>query len=148
MQVARKIGLTAKLVRMAWSRLGGLGQTLPAMLVLRNGEAVILSGIRQDAEKTEVVVRDLLATNQGFQFWDRAKLEEVWGGELILIKRKYALADTSQPFSLKWFIPEFLRHRRAFGDVIVAALTLHALALASPIFFQRVDQGLWRTLRR
>ena len=74
-QVARKIGLTAKLVRMAWSRLGGLGQTLPAILVLRNGEAVILSGIRQDAEKTEVVVRDLLAPNHGFQFWDRAKLK-------------------------------------------------------------------------
>jgi ATP-binding cassette subfamily B protein len=46
------------------------------------------------------------------------------------------LADAGQPFSLKWFVPEFLRHRRAFGDVIVAALTLHALALASPIFFQ------------
>jgi ABC-type bacteriocin/lantibiotic exporter with double-glycine peptidase domain len=54
-QVARKIGLTAKLVHMSWSRLGGLGQALPAILVLRKGEAVILSGIRQDAEKTEVV---------------------------------------------------------------------------------------------
>ena len=52
-QVARKIGLTAKLVRMAWSRLGGLGQTLPAILVLRNGEAVILPGIRHNAENTE-----------------------------------------------------------------------------------------------
>jgi ATP-binding cassette subfamily B protein len=121
---------------MSWSRLGGLGQALPAILVLRSGEAVILSGIRQDAEKTEVVVRDLLLPVQGFQFWDRGKLEAVWDGDLILIKRKFALADASQPFSLKWFVPEFLRHRRAFGDVIVAALTLHALALASPIFFQ------------
>jgi len=59
-QVARKIGLTAKLVRMSWSRLGGLGPALPAILILRSGEAVVLSGIRQEAGNTEVVVRDLL----------------------------------------------------------------------------------------
>src|SRR5215831_16093420 len=92
-QGARKVGLTAKLVRMSWSRLGRLGQALPAILILRNGE-------------------------------------------VILIKRKYALSDPGQPFGLKWFIPEFLRQRRAFVDVIVAALSLHVLALASLIFFQ------------
>jgi ATP-binding cassette subfamily B protein len=84
-QVARKIGLTAKLLRMSWSRLGALGQAVPAIIVLRNGEAVILYGIRQGAEKTEVVVCDLLLPTQGFQFWDRAKLEAVWDGDIILL---------------------------------------------------------------
>jgi subfamily B ATP-binding cassette protein HlyB/CyaB len=135
-QVARKIDLTAKLVRLSWDRLHRLGQALPAIVVLRDGEAVILSGVKNTEEASEIVVRDPRAPEQGFLFWDRAKTEEAWDGQVILIKRRYALNDTSQPFSLRWFIPEFLRQKRAFGDVAMAALTLHVLALATPIFFQ------------
>src|SRR5580692_9957601 len=135
-QVARKIDLTAKLIRLSWDRLHRLGQALPAILILRDGEAVILSGVRDTADATEIVVRDPRAPEQGFLFWDRAKTEEVWDGQAILVKRRYALADASQPFSLRWFIPEFLRQKRAFGDVAMAAMTLHVLALATPIFFQ------------
>jgi subfamily B ATP-binding cassette protein HlyB/CyaB len=134
-QVARKIELSAKLVRLSWDRLRRLGQALPAILVLRDGEAVVLSGIKDTAEAAEIVVRDPRAP-QGFQFWDEAKAHDLWDGYIILIKRKYALTDSTQPFSLRWFIPEFLRQKRAFGDVAIAALTLHALALATPIFFQ------------
>jgi ATP-binding cassette, subfamily B, bacterial HlyB/CyaB len=135
-QVAQKVGLAAKLVNLSWSRLGRLGQALPAILILRTGEDVILSGIKEGEGGTEAVIRDLRAPQQGFQFWDRAKLEENWDGQIILFKRKYALTDTNQPFSLRWFVPEFLRQRRAFTDVVIAALTLHVLALATPIFFQ------------
>jgi ATP-binding cassette, subfamily B, bacterial HlyB/CyaB len=134
-QVARKIDLNAKLVRLSWDRLRRLGQALPAILILRDGGAVILSGIRDSAEASEIVIRDPRAP-QGFQFWDADKAHELWDGHVILVKRKYALTDTTQPFSLRWFIPEFLRQKRAFGDVALAALTLHALALATPIFFQ------------
>jgi ATP-binding cassette subfamily B protein len=134
-QVARKIDLTAKLVRLSWDRLRRLGQALPAILVLRDGEAVVLSGIKQTPETTEIVIRDPRAP-QGFLFWDEAKAHEAWDGHVILIKRRYALSDANQPFSLRWFVPEFLRQKRAFGDVAMAALTLHALALATPIFFQ------------
>jgi ATP-binding cassette subfamily B protein len=135
-QVANKVGFSAKLVSLSWRRIGRLGQALPAILILRSGEAVILSGIKESEAGTQVVVRDLREPQQGFQFWDRAKLEENWSGQVVLIKRTYALTDASQPFSLKWFIPEFLRQRRALVDVVVAALTLHVLALATPIFFQ------------
>jgi ATP-binding cassette subfamily B protein len=136
-QGARKAGLTAKLLRLQWSRLARLGSALPAILILRNGESIILSGFREvPGQDVEVVVRDMRAPKEGFQFWNRATLEENWAGDIVLIKRKYGLTDTSQPFSLKWFIPEFLRQRRAFADVVIAALTLHVLALASPIFFQ------------
>src|SRR6202047_5154122 len=135
-QVARKIDLTAKLVRLSWDRLHRLGQALPAILILRDGEAVVLSGVKETADAKEIVIRDPRAPQQGFLFWDRDKAEEAWDGRVILIKRQYALSDASQPFSLRWFVPEFLRQKRAFGDVAMAALTLHVLALATPIFFQ------------
>ena len=135
-QAANKIGLSAKAVTLSWPRLARIGQALPAILVLRGGGALILSGFKETEGKTEAVVRDLADPQQGFQFWDRARLEEVWDGELVLVKRKYSLGDPEQPFGLRWFVPEFLRQRRPFSDVVVAALTLHVLALATPIFFQ------------
>ena len=135
-QATQKVGLTAKLVKFSWKRLNQLGQTLPAILILRSGEAVILSGIREAEGKIEAVIRDLHASQLGFQFWNRDKLEEQWDGQVILIKRKYALSDASQPFGFRWFVPEFMRQRRALSDVVVAALSLHVLALATPIFFQ------------
>ena len=136
-QTANKIGLAAKVVSLSWRRLGRIGQALPAILILRSGGAIILSGFKENEGKTEAVVRDLGdPTQAGFQFWDRAKLEEVWGGQVILVKRKYSLADPDQPFGLRWFIPEFLRQRGAFSDIVIAALSLHLLALATPIFFQ------------
>jgi ATP-binding cassette subfamily B protein len=135
-QVAQKIGLTSSAVRLSWRRLGRLGQALPAILALRTGEFVVLSGMREAEGRTEVVIRDLRDPNGGFQFWDRAKLEEHSDGRVILLKRKYALSDADQPFGLRWFIPEFLRQRRAFRDVVIAALTLHVLALVTPMFFQ------------
>jgi subfamily B ATP-binding cassette protein HlyB/CyaB len=135
-QVAHKIGLSAKLVKLSWSRLNRLGPALPAILILQTGEAVVLSGIKEADGKTEAVIRDVQTPQQGFQFWDRATLEANWSGQIILVKRKYALSDASQPFGLRWFVPEFMRQRRALSDVVVAALSLHVLALATPIFFQ------------
>src|ERR1700726_3194371 len=69
-QVANKVGFSAKLVTLSWRRIGRLGQALPAILVLRDGEAVILSGFKESEAGTQVVVRDLRAPQQGFQFWD------------------------------------------------------------------------------
>ncbi|HEY4920631.1 MAG TPA: peptidase domain-containing ABC transporter [Xanthobacteraceae bacterium] len=135
-QVAHKVGLSAKLAKMSWRRLAGLGQALPAILPLRDGESVIFSGLKDGEDGLQIVVRDLRDPKLGFLFWDRATLEANWDGEVLLVKRKYALTDAAQPFGLRWFIPEFLRQKRAFGDVVIAALTLHVLALAGPIFFQ------------
>jgi ATP-binding cassette subfamily B protein len=115
-----------------------MGQVWPASLPPRSSDAVILSGLRELDHRQEIVVRDPLTPQKGFQFWDRAKAEENWDGWIVLIKRPFALSDPHQPFSLKWFVPQFLRERRAFLDVICAAVTMQVLALATPLFLQIV----------
>jgi ATP-binding cassette subfamily B protein len=70
--------------------------------------------------------------------WERPRLEALWQGETVLIKRLYRLTDDTQPFGLRWFAPEILRQKKTFVDVIVAALMLLVLALALPIYFQIV----------
>src|SRR5262249_23780012 len=56
----------------------------------------------------------------------------------ILLRRVFRITDENQPFGLAWFVPEILRQRSLFRDVMIAALALHALALTLPIFFQLI----------
>ena len=41
-------------------------------------------------------------------------------------------------FGFKWFIPELLKHRRVWRDVLIASLIIQLLALGTPLFTQVV----------
>ncbi|MDP3812055.1 MAG: peptidase domain-containing ABC transporter [Hydrogenophaga sp.] len=41
-----------------------------------------------------------------------------------------------QPFGFSWFIPELLRHRRLWRDVLLASLAIQLVGLATPLFTQ------------
>lgn len=137
-RIAREHRLTAKVVALDWDGLFALGEALPAILPLKDGSFVILSGVRNDRGKPEVVVRNPMALQGGFDFWDRATLGLVWSGSVVLTKRRFQLADADRPFGLAWFLPEILRQKRAFADIVVAALVLHLIGLTTPLFFQIV----------
>ncbi len=57
---------------------------------------------------------------------------------MLLFKRIHRLDDTNRRFGLGWFVPELWRQRALLRNVVVAALAMHVLALAVPIFFQIV----------
>ena len=41
-------------------------------------------------------------------------------------------------FGFRWFIPELLKHRKVFRDVLMASLAIQLMALATPLFTQVV----------
>jgi ATP-binding cassette, subfamily B, bacterial HlyB/CyaB len=41
-------------------------------------------------------------------------------------------------FGFRWFVPELLRHKRIWRDVLVASLAIQLLALGSPLFTQAI----------
>jgi subfamily B ATP-binding cassette protein HlyB/CyaB len=43
---------------------------------------------------------------------------------------------TQQAFGFRWFIPELLKHRRVWRDVLIASLFIQLLALGTPVFTQ------------
>jgi subfamily B ATP-binding cassette protein HlyB/CyaB len=61
-----------------------------------------------------------------------------WTGDIILLKRVFSLDDTDRRFGLGWLVPEISRQRVLLRNVMIAALAMHVLALAVPIFFQIV----------
>jgi len=62
---------------------------------------------------------------------------------VLLFAREQAEAtDTDAPpasqFGFKWFIPELLKHKKIWRDVLFASLAIQLMALATPLFTQVV----------
>ncbi|MBS7533755.1 peptidase domain-containing ABC transporter [Ancylobacter sonchi] len=136
--IAAAQGLTARAIRLDWDTLIGLGAAFPAIALLDNGNAVILSGRMDEGEEVRLAIVDPLAPQAGAIAIDRARFTAACSGTAVLLKRRFSLGDPDQPFGLRWFIPEILRQRGLFGEIGLMALVLNALALAVPIFFQLV----------
>ncbi len=138
LRIAAEIGLKAKPDTLGWDALFVQGGVFPIMARLKNGHSAIIVGARSDEHGGRIAVIDPLAATAGVELLDRAAMQAIWDGSVIFLKRHHALTDPNQPFGLRWFIPEILKQKTAFRDIAIAAIMLHILALASPIFFQLV----------
>lgn len=137
-RMAEENQLKARSENLTWAELEGLKGGFPLLARLGNGNWVILVGLRRDGENVNIAVVDPLAGQPGAILLDARKFCSSWQGDVVFLKRVYALSDTEQPFGLRWFIPEILRHGGAFRDIAIAAVVLIGLALATPIFFQLI----------
>ncbi|HYD64572.1 peptidase domain-containing ABC transporter [Azospirillum sp.] len=142
--MAQGIGLKARKLSLSWTKLIAMNDAFPVIVRLANGNSVILAGIRPAEDGSsgegavEVGVIDPLATAPGIIFVGETKFRSVWSGETILLKRRFKTGDENQPFGLRWFLPEILKQRSVFRDIAIAALVLHVIGLAQPVFFQLV----------
>ena len=48
------------------------------------------------------------------------------------------VGDERRTFSFRWFVPELMRHRAIWRDVLLASLAIQLMALATPVFTQIV----------
>lgn len=60
---------------------------------------------------------------------------------LLLVQAEPAVADdgeqpAAKPFGFAWFIPELLRHRAIWRDILLASLAIQLVGLATPLFTQ------------
>ncbi|NJR31569.1 MAG: 30S ribosomal protein S7 [Chamaesiphon sp. CSU_1_12] len=46
--------------------------------------------------------------------------------------------EARRAFGFRWFVPELLRHRAIWRDVLLASLAIQVMALATPVFTQIV----------
>ena len=143
LRIAKESGFHAKFTRLNWKKLRRMGEAFPAIAKLKNGNYVIMVGLRQQPTedgKTEeqIALFDPLADRPDFIFLNQSQFENAWQGDVILTKRSISLLDSKQPFSLRWFIPEIVRQGVTFTDVAIAALFIHLIALVVPLYFQIV----------
>ena len=66
------------------------------------------------------------------------QLADIWFGTLVLITRRDAFPLAGRGFDIGSFIPQIVRYRRLFGEVLLITLALNLLGLAAPLFFQNI----------
>ena len=137
LRIATEIGLKAKFDKLSWDALFAQGGVFPILARLKDGHSVIIVGARAE-HGDRIAVLDPLAEVGGVELITREQFFDRWEGDVVFLKRQHSIADPNQPFGLRWFIPEILKQKTAFRDIAIAAIMLHILALASPIFFQLV----------
>jgi subfamily B ATP-binding cassette protein HlyB/CyaB len=137
LRMASSIGLKAKSSKMTVANLLGQQGVFPILVRMNDGNSMIVVGTSGEGEGSFAVL-DPLGDLGAVTMLGSAAFGARWRGEAVFMKRVHALTDKAQPFGLRWFIPEILQQKKAFRDIALAALAMHILALASPIFFQLV----------
>jgi subfamily B ATP-binding cassette protein HlyB/CyaB len=138
LRMASDIGLKAKHDRLSWEALLAQTGVFPLIARMTDGNCVIVVGISPDKDG-KIMVLNPLADNAAVPLAiGRKTFRTLWGGEIFLGKRAFDLPQENQPFGFRWFLPEIMKQRSALRDIALAAIAMHFLALASPMFFQLV----------
>ena len=132
--LASEFGLRAEFRRLSWNDLETEPFSHPPMLLLENGNAVIVMGLRRGGPE-EVAVSDPLYRDGEVFFLPRGDLEQAWQG-LALIVTPLPPSKEDGSFGFSWFTSKLFAERRLMRDIVVAALAMHLIALSVPIFFQ------------
>jgi len=138
LRISADIGLKAKHDKLTWDGLQAQGGVFPLIARMSDGNCVIVMGASTKGDGQVAVLNPLADHATEVLLIDREKFCALWHGEVFLMKRQYAAPEESQPFGFRWFIPEILKQKAALRDIAIAAIAMHFLALASPIFFQLV----------
>lgn len=138
LRIATDIGLKARVDKLSWDSLLAQGGVFPVIARMGDGNCVIVMAATPN-EGGQVAILNPLADNPtGVLMVGKDNFCSQWQGEVFFMKRIFAAAETSQPFGFRWFIPEILKQKSAFRDIALAAMAMHLLGLASPMFFQLV----------
>jgi ATP-binding cassette, subfamily B, bacterial HlyB/CyaB len=133
-ELAGEFGLRAEHAQFNWHGLRTTAFSHPILLLLENKNVVVLMGMRPDGPEEAAVSDPLFRDGEPF-FLGRADLERAWQGDaLVITPLPPGKADAA--FGFSWFTSKLFAERRLMRDVVVAALTMHLIALSVPIFFQ------------
>ncbi|MDX3911385.1 MAG: type I secretion system permease/ATPase [Sphingobium sp.] len=110
---------------------------LPCLLLLEDGNAVVLTALGEGSAKL------LLAeAGGGEQSLPLSELEARYSGTAIFAKARYRTDGRVGHFAATtgehWFFGALKRHRRAYGEVALAAMVANLLAIGSALFAMQV----------
>ena len=142
LEIAHDYEFKTRCRKLSWDKLHKMGQAFPLIGIKKDGKSLVLCGIQkvEDGNTRLAVVDPAHPGENGnpFTFLTREEYEEQCTPECILLKKVYHLSDENQPFSLRWFIPEFLKLKNIFAQIALTVCMITLLSLVTPLFFQIV----------
>ncbi|WP_281169108.1 ABC transporter transmembrane domain-containing protein [Hahella ganghwensis] len=117
-------GVTLRLRRLAWKKLNL--NMLPLVFKNQEGRYALLAKMNEGQALIQEYDQPapMVVGTKAFQ--------QEWGDWIVQVQ------GPALKFDITWFIPEFMRHRKLIGEVLVFSLMLQFLALMLPLFFQVV----------
>jgi ATP-binding cassette, subfamily B, bacterial HlyB/CyaB len=139
LRIAHASGLRAVATRLRWSDLFKMGTSLPAIVRLRNGGAMVMvaANAKLPGWPPFIALRDPNSDEEALLQLDEARFTAAWDGDVILVKRDYRLRDEDRPFGMGWIAGQMLQDRRVVRDLAISAVFLGLLAI-SPVMFWRI----------
>ncbi len=128
LRAAKRMGLKVRRSNCEASRLEK--QPLPVIAEMADGSYVILAGITAD----KALIKD--PRFNAPRELTREDFEADWCGTLIFLTTRTHITGITRRFDFSWFIPEIVRYRKLFGEILLASFFVQVLALLTPIFFQ------------
>ena len=99
---------------------------LPIILFNQENKPFVLAKVAEE----QCLIQD--PEKQAPEIISSETLLKLWNGRSLSILTK------KSKFDIRWFVPEFLKHKSLLTEVLVFSFVLQILALISPLFFQVV----------
>jgi subfamily B ATP-binding cassette protein HlyB/CyaB len=135
LKMAESTGLRGKLMRIKRGELSRLARFTPAILLLPNGRAALLSRVESSNGASYTLIDELESERNVSALYDEPRLFEFWTGDVILFKLRWRVPGAERPFGFRWLLDQVLIERKLFRDISIAAVLMSILALLPPITF-------------
>ena len=103
----------------------------PVLIVRVDGDRVLY--FRAGSQSPETAMRHELADHFALEIMLVSRVEPANAAD-----GETAVANDAKRFGFRWFIPELLKHKRIWRDVLLASLVIQLISLATPLFAQVV----------
>lgn len=135
-RAADRISMTARMVRRPLKDLV-VSANLPCILVLKNNQACILTG--RGKKGATLIFPETPDTSIDMPL---AELQMRYGDYAFFVRPRAHLDGRSGPAEIEsgrdWFWGAIWRHKRIYKEVMLAAVVINLLAIASPLFTMNV----------
>jgi ATP-binding cassette subfamily B protein len=133
----RDQGMTAKALRLVWKNLFRFREAAPAVLLLKDGAAALVVGA--DPQRDVVWLKSPSSADaEPPVAVDRLRLEQVWAGEAILVKRPVGQGEGEAPFTLSWIFSRVMEEKKLLVQISYASIVLSILAIAPALLVMAV----------
>lgn len=133
---AKKAGLKAKFFKGNWQSLIKANQSASVVLLLQDAGSMLLTEKTANNNIEAISLINPTKPNAPSLQVDRTRLEAIWQGDFLLIKRDYDKRDETQPFSINYLFGLVVREKKVMRDIVICAIFLSILSLVPILFFR------------
>jgi HlyB family type I secretion system ABC transporter len=138
----RDQGMIAKAMRLKWRHIVRMQEQPPLVLLFRDGSAGVMVGA--DPTRNIVWLKDPLRNDaEPAVAVDELRLQQVWTGDVVLVRRARDAAEDEQPFNIRWLFKLCMHEKKGLRDIAIASMTTSVLTiLPALIVMQVINQVL------